>query len=130
MYYKMYVSSSSLRCIQINKKRLSFILFNYAFVFCYMLLMEALSLPFSASYSIYCHPQYQELVVDVMQYWMLLYIQKKSCLNSKLKGLEQGWWTFLRACAQIFDNFRRNSFVCPWEFWTAKWDLTVFLHHY
>jgi len=35
-------------------------------------------------------------------------------------GLEQGWWTFLRACAQIVYKFWRNPFVCPWEFWRAQ----------
>jgi hypothetical protein len=28
---------------------------------------------------------------------------------------------FLRASDQIVDKFQRNSFACPWEFWTTKW---------
>lgn len=31
----------------------------------------------------------------------------------------QGWRTFLRACAQIVDNFWRISSLCPKEFWAA-----------
>jgi hypothetical protein len=44
--------------------------------------------------------------------------------------LGQGWRTFLRARAQIVDNFRRNPFAFPWEFWAAKLGLGVFHHHY
>jgi len=35
-------------------------------------------------------------------------------------ALEQGWWTFLRARAQIVYTFQRNPFVCQWEFWRAQ----------
>ena len=40
--------------------------------------------------------------------------------------LEQGWQTFLRACAQIVYKFRRNPVACPWGFRSAKWGLGVF----
>jgi len=37
-----------------------------------------------------------------------------------LGGLIQGWPTFLRAGAPVVYKFRRNSFVCPCEFWRTK----------
>jgi hypothetical protein len=36
--------------------------------------------------------------------------------SETVEHLWQGWRTFLRARAEIFDNFWRNSFACPWEF--------------
>jgi hypothetical protein len=51
-------------------------------------------------------------------------INSLSPFHPSLYNLYQGWRTFFRAGAQIFDYFRRNSFACPWEFWAAKWGLS------
>jgi hypothetical protein len=42
--------------------------------------------------------------------------------------IRPGLAKFLRARAQIFDNFRKNSFSWPWKLWAAKWGLGVLQH--
>jgi hypothetical protein len=47
-----------------------------------------------------------------------------------LKLYRTGWRTLLRARTKIVNNFWRNYFSYPWEFWAAKFGLGVFHRHY
>ena len=54
------------------------------------------------------------------------YLQPRRKAVLLKETLIKGWRIVLRANAQIFNKFQRNSFPGPWEFWKAKYAFGFF----